>query len=214
MLEFFMKYIEAVLPYIESMGPLVYLFVFLIAFLEAIPVLGVITPGTALLIFFGFVASTTSIHLSLVIITAFLGAVSGDLLGYFLGKYGATFLSKHQKWLTDAHMEAGRKFFENHGGKSIFIGRFFGPLRAILSIIAGMAKMSFAKFNFYNIVGAIVWVNLYVLLGFYFGHEWRRIDAFVSRFTKEAFVLVVVVCIFLYIRNKYKKEVIEDIKNS
>ncbi len=209
-----MKYIEGVLPYIEDMGPLIYVFVFAAALLEAIPVLGVVTPGTALLIFFGFVASTTSVHLSLLIVFAFLGAVSGDLLGYFLGKYGANFLSKHQKLLTDSHFEAGRKFFENHGGKSIFIGRFFGPLRAILSVVAGMAKMSFAKFNFYNIIGAIVWVHLYVLLGFYFGHEWRRIDAFVSRFTKEAFVLVVVVCIFIYIRKKYKKEVVDDLKNS
>ncbi|MBU3668346.1 MAG: DedA family protein [Candidatus Taylorbacteria bacterium] len=214
MIEYIMKYIEASLPYIESLGPLVYLLVFLIALLEAVPVLGVITPGTALLIFFGYVASHGNSHLVFIIISAFLGAVSGDLLGYFLGKYGGHWMEKHEKLLTKAHFEAGKKFFDNHGGKSIFIGRFFGPLRAILSIIAGMAKMSFAKFNFYNILGAVIWVNLYVLIGFFFGHEWRKIDHFVSKFTKEVLILGVFIVIVVYIRRKYRPEVLEDIHNS
>lgn len=214
MIEFFMKYIEAALPYIESIGPLMYLIIFAIALAEAIPVLGVATPGTALLIFFGYLASTQSVHVVPVIIVAFLGAVAGDLAGYFLGKYGAHLMEKHKKILTSAHLEAGRTFFNAHGGKSIFIARFFGPLRAIMSIIAGMSRMPFMKFNFYNVIGAIIWANLYILLGYYFGQEWRIIDAFISKFTMEAFVLLLIVVLVYLIRRKYKAEVISDIQNS
>ncbi len=204
--------IQNILSYIEGAGPFAYFFVFLTACIESAPFVGAFTPGTALLVFFGYLVSVHTLGFFPTIVCAFLGAVVGDLIGYYMGKYGIHFLEKHKKWLSDAHISAGEKFFKDHGGKSIFIGRFFGPLRAILSVVAGMAKMPFIQFNIYNIAGAIIWVHLYILIGFFFGAEWKIIQRYVTKYTTEAVILLIVIGIVWYIRKKYKAEVLQDLQ--
>jgi undecaprenyl-diphosphatase len=206
-----LQFVHNILPYAETFGPFVYVFIFLAICIESLPFLGLFIPGIAVLVFFGYAAGEHTVHLGLAVVCAFLGAVLGDIFGYFLGKYGNHFLDRHKRWLESAHVNGAKKFLHDHGGKSIFIGRFFGPARAILSLVAGMAHMPFLKFNIYNILGVAVWVNAYMLIGFFFGQEWRVVSHYISRFTTEATVLVVVIFVIFFIRRKYRTEIYSDL---
>lgn len=154
--------------------------VFLSALIESIPGLGTVTPGTLFFLFFGFSAYNLNLNLSLMIFAATLGATIGDVISYMLGKYGSSFLLKHKKILKLSHIEDGRKFFSDHGVKSIFIGRFIGPIRSVLPLIAGSLSVNFSRFMFYNILSAFLWVLVYIIIGYYFGNYFREIENFVS----------------------------------
>jgi undecaprenyl-diphosphatase len=121
-----------------------------------------------------------------------------------LGKYGSVFLLKHKKILKLSHIEDGRRFFVNHGIKSIFIGRFIGPIRSILPLIAGSLSVNFTKFMFYNILSAFLWVFVYIVIGYYFGNYFREIESFVSNTSIILTLLIFSVGVYYYFRYKRK----------
>lgn len=176
--------------------------VFFIALFESMPIIGVITPGTLLLLFLGFSGSSLNINLSLMIFAATLGSVIGDLTGYVLGKYGSSFLLKHKKILKHSHIEEGRRFFSNHGFKSIFIGRFVGIMRPIVSLIAGSISMRFSKFIFFDILASFLWSLIYIVIGFYFGQHFREIEKFISHIGVILTLVILLSIIFYYLRWK------------
>jgi membrane protein DedA with SNARE-associated domain len=178
--------------------------VFIVALIESIPGLGTITPGTLFFLFFGFSAYSLNLNLSLMIFAATLGAIIGDIVSYMLGKYGSVFLLKHKKILKLSHIEDGRRFFVNHGIKSIFIGRFIGPIRSILPLIAGSLSVNFTKFMFYNILSAFLWVFVYIVIGYYFGNYFREIESFVSNTSIILTLLIFSVGVYYYFRYKRK----------
>lgn len=181
--------------------------VFFSAMIESSPGLGTITPGTLLLLFFGFSAYTLKLNLSLMIFAAIFGSIIGDMLGYFLGKYGSNFLLRHKKILKQSHIEDGRKFFSNHGFKSVLIGKFVGPVRPIIPLIAGSISMRFSKFMFYNVLSSFLWVLIYILIGYYFGSYFREIEGFISNISIILTIIAIVsiACIYYFKKNKNKK---------
>jgi undecaprenyl-diphosphatase len=98
------------------------------------------------------------------------GAVLGDCTSFFLGKFAKQRIRNiwpfrnHPKWLYN-----GEKFFARHGGKSIIIGRFVGPIRPVLPLVAGMLNMPSWRFISINLVSALGWAPLYILPGYFFG---------------------------------------------
>lgn len=178
--------------------------VFLSALIESIPGLGTVTPGTLFFLFFGFSAYNLNLSLPLMIFAATIGAVIGDVISYMLGKYGSVFLLKHKKILKLSHIEDGRKFFLNHGTKSIFIGRFIGPIRSVLPLIAGTLSVNFSRFMFYNILSAFLWVLIYIIIGYYFGNYFREIESFVSN-TSIILTIVVLGSVAYYYYFKHNK---------
>lgn len=178
--------------------------VFLAALIESIPGLGTITPGTLFFLFFGFSAYNLNLSLSLMIFAATIGAILGDIISYMLGKYGSVFLLKHKKILKLSHIEDGRRFFINHGVKSIFIGRFIGPIRSVLPLIAGSLSVNFSKFMFYNILSAFLWVLVYIVIGYYFGSYFRQIESFVSNTSIILTLLILAAGVYYYFRYKRK----------
>jgi membrane protein DedA with SNARE-associated domain len=178
--------------------------VFTVALIESVPGLGTITPGTLFFLFFGFSAYNLNLNLSLMIFAATLGAIMGDILSYLLGKYGSGFLLKHKKLLKISHIEEGRRFFVNHGVKSIFIGRFIGPIRSVLPLIAGSLSVNFSRFMFYNILSAFLWVLVYIIIGYYFGNYFREIEKFVSNTSIILTLSILSGGVYYYFRYKRK----------
>ncbi len=205
------QYIDLLIDYLSIHSEFVSMYfpilVFLSALIESIPGLGTLTPGTLFFLFFGFSAFSLKLNISLMIFAATLGAIIGDVISYLLGKYASDFLLKHKKILKHYHLDEGKKFFINHGVKSIFIGRFIGPIRSVLPLIAGSVSMSFSKFMFYNILSAFLWVCLYIFIGFYFGQYFRQIENFVSN-TSIILTIIIFIIIFYYysIYNKKNKK--------
>ncbi len=151
-------YIKTVLPYIHQYG---YWAIFFAIFLEDF---GLPMPGETILIICSLFAALGELNLFLVGIIGFLGAVLGDNTGFFIGKQGGRkLILKFGKYifLTPKRMNKLETFFENHGGKIVAVARFIQGLRQFNGIIAGISKMKWKKFIFYNIIGALLWVGLW-----------------------------------------------------
>ncbi len=205
-IDIFMQYMSLHSEFLTLYFPIL---VFLVALIESIPGLGTVTPGTLLFLFFGFSAYSLDLNISLMIFAATLGAIMGDVISYLLGKYGSTFLLKHKKILKMSHIEDGKRFFSNHGVKSIFIGRFIGPIRSVLPLIAGSISMNFSRFMFYNILSAFMWVLVYISMGYYFGSYFRQIENFVSNTGMILSILVIVSLAYYYYFKKNKDKNID-----
>src|SRR5690606_16353625 len=98
------------------------------------------------------------------------GAVAGDALSFWLGRHFKG--SLRQMWPVSRHpqlVQSGERFFQHHGGKSIFFGRFVGPIRAIIPLVAGMLNMKPGHFLVFNIVSALLWAPVYILPGYLTG---------------------------------------------
>jgi membrane protein DedA with SNARE-associated domain len=120
-----------------------YLVVFLAALLEAIAVIGTFIPGSTAMFLAGALVGTGSLNLGWALASAIAGAVAGDGMSYWLGnRYQDTIV---QIWPFRKHpqvLEAGHRFFEKHGAKSVVFARLIGPLRAIVPVVAGMLDMA------------------------------------------------------------------------
>jgi len=144
--------------------------VFLISLIESLALAGIIVPGVLLL----FLVSALAGHLDLpawgILLSGFIGAVSGDGISFFLGHYFKG--SLRQTWPFSRYpktLALGERFFLKHGGKSIFIGRFVGPIRPVLPLIAGMLGMSQLRFTLFNALSALLWAPFYILPGYLTG---------------------------------------------
>lgn len=144
--------------------------IFIISFVESLAIAGVIVPGVMLLFMVAVVAGGGALSLEVSLIWAFAGAVSGDGLSFFLGRYFNESIAS--VWPVSRYpklLDSGKAFFDKHGGKSVLIGRFVGPIRPILPMIAGMLHMSPKRFFVFNIISAIGWAPVYILPGYLVG---------------------------------------------
>ncbi len=201
-IDIFIDYLQVHSEFLSAYFPIL---VFFSALIESVPGIGTITPGTLFFLFFGFSAFNLHLSISFMIFAATLGAIFGDVISYMLGKYGSSFLLKHKKILKISHIEEGRKFFINHGIKSIFIGRFVGPIRSVLPLIAGSLSVNFARFMFYNILSAFVWVLVYITLGYYFGSYFRQIENVISHTSIILTLIIIAGFVYYYYFKKNKK---------
>jgi membrane protein DedA with SNARE-associated domain len=202
-IDIFINYLNLHGDFLSAYFPII---VFFIILFESTPIVGTLVPGNVFLLFFGFSAFSLDMNISLTILAATLGAVFGDILVYFLGRYGSDFLLRHKRLLKEAHIHEGRKFFVKHGVKSIFIGRFVGPIRTMIPLIAGTVSMKLSTFIFYDLLSAFLWSILYVSLGFYFGNYIREIEGFASKIGILLTLVIVILFVLYYIRNKNKKK--------
>lgn len=144
--------------------------IFIISFVESLAIAGVIVPGVMLLFMVAAVAGGGALSLEASLVWAFAGAVLGDGLSFFLGRYFNKSIAS--VWPVSRYpklLDSGKSFFEKHGGKSVLIGRFVGPIRPILPLIAGMLHMSPKRFFAFNIISAIGWAPVYILPGYLVG---------------------------------------------
>lgn len=143
-------------------------FFLLLAFIESAPFVGMLIPGATLISVGGFLAAQGLLNAWDIIIFATIGAILGDFFSYSLGRWGGDWIYKH-KIVNQKMLDHGEEFFRSHGSKSIFFGRFFGPVRAIVPFIAGMSRMKQRDFVFWNVLSAIGWAFLNVFAGYFSG---------------------------------------------
>jgi membrane protein DedA with SNARE-associated domain len=145
------------------------LFLFAIVCLESA---GLWLPGETALIAAGVYASKGHLSIAAVIAIAAAGAIIGDNIGYWLGREGGRRLIYRYAWirrLADRVMPQAERFFEKHGGKAVFLARFFGGVRVTGAWMAGITRMSWWRFLFWNAAGGIVWAVGVGLVSFYAG---------------------------------------------
>src|SRR6202047_4152745 len=157
---------QPLLDFIKAHSDWAALVMFITAFGESFAFISLLFPGTTVLIAAGTLLSEGALPYASILIGAVLGAVLGDSISYWLGhNFGGGIA---QIWPFSRHPELlsrGILFFERHGGKSVFIGRFFGPIRAVIPLAAGIMQMPRDRFWFANVTSALVWAPMLLFAG-------------------------------------------------
>jgi membrane protein DedA with SNARE-associated domain len=143
---------------------------FLVVMLESF---GIPLPGETALIFFGVLASKGNYSIESVIAVAAVAAIVGDNLGYWvIGRLGGRALFRRNRWLNrwaDSILPRVEGIMRRHGGKTVFFGRFIAILRFTAAWVAGLGRMRWWRFLFWNAAGGIVWATAVGLVAFYGG---------------------------------------------
>ena len=174
-----------------SMGPWLYVLLFVIIFCETGLVVTPFLPGDSLLFAVGALAATgTAINVLIVGVSLCVAAIIGDALNYYIGsRVGPkVFTSETNRWLNKHHLLRAQGFYEKHGGKTIIFARFMPIIRTFAPFVAGIGKMSYPRFASFNVVGAILWIWSFLIAGFYFGGQ---------PFVKKNFQLVIFAIIII-----------------
>jgi undecaprenyl-diphosphatase len=160
----------------KALGPWTYLLVAVMAFLETGAFVGLLAPGETVILVGGVVAGQGEIDLIALIAVIWVCAVAGDMTSFFVGRrLGRGFLVRHgpKVQITEPRIESTEAFFEKHGGKAIFLGRFVGLVRAVAPFLAGSSGMPLRRFAPYDILGAGLWGTTFAVLGYIF---WQSLD--------------------------------------
>ena len=156
---------------INQYGVWVYAILFAIIFCETGLVVMPFLPGDSLLFVVGALAATGALDVQLVILLLMAAAFLGDNTNYWIGRFiGPRVFTLESRWLNRRHLEKTEAFYEKHGGKTVVFARFLPIFRTFAPFVAGIGHMIYNRFVLFSILGAIVWINSLVFLGYFFGN--------------------------------------------
>ena len=189
---------------IQNFGIWTYLILFLIIFLETGIVVTPFLPGDSLLFAAGSFAALGSLNPIALFLILTAAAILGDTLNYWIGHYiGPRAFSGNVRFLKKEYLDRTHGFYEKHGGKTIILARFIPIIRTFAPFVAGIGAMTYSSFFFYNVIGAVAWVGLFVFGGYFFGN---------LQFVRDNFTIVIMAIIiisvlpgvFEFAREKFK----------
>ncbi|MFZ0219136.1 MAG: VTT domain-containing protein [Candidatus Aquirickettsiella sp.] len=173
------------------------LMTYIVSFLECLVMIGFLVPGTVFMTAIGTLIGIGVLSFTPIVVWAIAGAITGDVLSFWIGRH----YQQHTKdfWLFRRYpqlLRKGEAFFDKHGGKSIFFGRFIGPIRAILPFIAGMVRMPWRQFLLADIISAIAWAPIYMLPGILLGQASQQLPPEVAT---KLIIFVVLLLLFMWL---------------
>ena len=190
------------------------LFVFLIALTESLVIVGLVVPGTVLMFGVGTLVGAGVLDVKLVLFLAFIGAVLGDGISFWVGAHYRERIAEFWPFKKKPELlEKGKSFFLKHGGKSIFFGRFVGPVRPVIPAVAGMMHMSPRRFFAINVLSAAGWAPFYLIPGILFGTSIGLASAIGSRLVIVLLTLFVSIVVLIVITKKTMKYVVPKIED-
>jgi undecaprenyl-diphosphatase len=185
------------------------LVVFAVALAESLAIVGVLVPGVIVLFGAGALIGAGILDFWSMCLWAIAGAVIGDGLSYWLGHH-FEYLTERWRWfrLHPDHLDKGIRFFENYGDLSVALGRFFGPIRAVVPLVAGLMHMPPKRFYIANVLSAIAWAPAYLAPGMVVGEISNGGDMRQLIFPAMAIGLIVVVwgLIHLWQRRRERRD--------
>jgi membrane protein DedA with SNARE-associated domain len=183
---------------LESDG---YVLLFLLVGLESF---GIPLPGETALVTAAAFAAAGHLSIYAVVATAAAAAILGDNGGYWIGRKGGLALVRRYGWfvhLNESHIRRAQGFFDCHGPKTVFIGRFIALLRTWAAVLAGVGKMRYGVFMAYNAAGGIVWSVVFGTLGYIFGRNLAQLERYLGLVSLAlALVAALVVALALGVR--------------
>ena len=187
-----------------------YLVIFLGAALDNF---GLPSSGDIVLFAGGFFANNGQAALPLVMLSGFVGALVSDNSVYWIGRIGGRPLIDRilkirllQFLINEKSLEKVERYFDSHGGKTVFVGRFGPGLRSMTPLFAGVTRMKYYRFAPYNVVAGLVWAVVYSLIGYVFGQYWGELLAVARSFGYTIVALVALVVLALVLRRRYRKK--------
>lgn len=204
--DYFLRIDEHLAAAINTIGPLTYLLLFGIIFVETGLVIMPFLPGDSLLFASGAFAGLGYLNIFAVYVALLLAAILGDSLNYWIGnKIGPrVFARENSRIFKKEYLEKTREFYKKHGGKTIILARFIPIVRTFAPFVAGVGKMEYKVFLTYNVVGGFLWVSLFVFGGFFFGKL-----PFIQKNFQYAVVIIIFVSVvpivYEAIKSRYEK---------
>ncbi|USN53410.1 MAG: DedA family protein [Candidatus Nomurabacteria bacterium] len=205
--QYFLHLDESLGIAISTYGTWVYALLFGIVFLETGIVIMPFLPGDSLLFAAGALSDAGSLNIILLFALLFTAAVLGDGLNYWIGKHlgRRVYELRNSRWLRKEHLDRTHRFYERYGAKTIVIARFVPIVRTIAPFVAGVGLMRYRHFFTYNVLGAFLWVSIFLFGGYFFG----RLPFIQENFS---FVVVAIIAISLlpalweFIKSRRSKE--------
>ena len=183
-------------------------FLFAIICLESA---GLWLPGETALIAAAVYASKGHLSIEATIAVAAIAAIIGDNIGYWIGREGGRRLIYRYAWLrrwAERVLPPAERFFERHGGKAVFLARFFGGLRVTGAWMAGITRMTWWRFLFWNAAGGIIWAFAVALLAFYAGKA--AADALARYGVYAAIAAGIGIVLLIAVLHVVRRRVVED----
>jgi membrane-associated protein len=205
LIDFILHVDKHLLEIIRDYGTWTYLVLFMIIFSETGFVVTPFLPGDSLLFVIGALGATGALNFKAALILLILAAIGGNTLNYFVGRMlGHKLLAmKNSRIIKKEYLYKTQAFYKKHGGKAIILSRFLPIIRTFAPFVAGLGKMKFMKFCFFNLIGGITWVLLFMCAGYFFGN----IPEVKNNFTYVIFGIIFVSflpTVIPYIRSKIK----------
>lgn len=157
---------------VTTYGTLTYAILFAIVFAETGLVVTPFLPGDSLLFAAGAIASLGSLRIGFIVLFLIAAAVAGDTVNYWVGaRVGQKFVDNPRiPFINQEHIHKTEQFFRKYGVKTIVLARFVPIVRTFAPFVAGVGSMKYRTFLLYNVVGAVAWVMLFTLSGYFFGN--------------------------------------------
>lgn len=167
-------------------------------------------PSEVTMPFSGFLASEGKLSFWGIVLVGTIANLVGSLLAYYIGyileeTILLTLIKKYGKFalVTVEDYHHARKWFTKYGDKVIFVSRLMPAVRTVISLPAGVFKMSLRKFIVYTTVGCFIWSTLLTYIGFKLGENWNSLEVYFRQF-QLAIILVIIMCALLYVEKKLK----------
>ena len=189
-------------------GTLVLLAVFLLPALESSVFLGFLIPGETAVVIGGVTAYNGTNALWAVLVAAIAGAILGDSIGYAVGhRWGDALLKRiPHRLVKPAHIRQSKDLIARLGGRAVFAGRFAAALRALVPGLCGVSAMRYRTFALWNMLGGAVWATAFVLLGYFAGASWHRVESYANTVSWILVGLgVLAVAGLLYLKHRSEK---------
>ena len=180
-----------------------YLAVLLGSFAESLAMIGLVVPGVMIMLGAGALIATGELQFWPTCLSAIGGAVAGDGLSYWAGRRYRNHIRGYWPFRRHPqHLDNGIAFFEKYGAKSVIIGRFFGPVRAVIPLVAGMMQMPPRRFVIANVASALAWAPAYLAPGIVFGASLKLAAEAAARLAILLLILAGVVWLCVWAANR------------
>jgi undecaprenyl-diphosphatase len=200
-------YFNELLPSIQSLGLWGYWLIGLLAFGEALVLTSVFAPGTVVVVLGGALAAQGLYDFGDMIWFVAIGTILGAEISFRIGAKGANLFQEGRRVFSPAHLERGKRFFEKYGAPSIILGHFFGPLRPIIPVVAGLSEMSRRRFFIWNVIGGFTYAVALVSIGYFFGTATNLFSATMTRAGLFAIAVLLVIAVLWLAVVKLRKTV-------
>jgi membrane-associated protein len=155
---------------IRQYGTWTYAILFAIIFVETGLVIMPLLPGDSLLFAAGAFAARGALNPFILFALLSIAAIIGDSVNYSIGRYiGPRAFTMNSRFFKKEYLDKAHQFYEKYGGRAIVFARFVPIVRTFAPFVAGAGYMTYSKFLFYNVVGGITWIALFVFAGYFFG---------------------------------------------
>lgn len=195
-----------------SHGALIaYLLAFALVFAEDALFVGFVLPGETAAVLGGVLASQGVVNLEAMIAIVVVAAILGDSVGYEIGRrFGPRILEMGPLARHRHRLQRAQDFVRDRGAPAVFLGRFVAFFRAVVPGLAGISRMPYGRFLAWNAAGGIVWGVGCVLIGWFAGNSFARIEAVAGLAAAVVVAVIVIGAVVVWVVRRHRREAAEE----